>query len=222
MASKGKVLVVDDEPDMLENLGTILKRAGYECVSCDGGAEALACLTREQPDLILTDLKMPGIDGTEVLERVRTEYGALPVIMVTGYATIEAAVQAMKRGAADFLAKPFPPEELLLKVQRVLEVSRVLDENRYLRAEMQKRRIPGLALAVVRDGAVVKMAGYGFANLEHDVPVTPDTVFELASVTKQFTATAIMVLVEDGKLQPDDPILRHLPRGQVRQGDPRL
>ena len=83
----------------------------------------------------------------------------------------------------------------------------------YLRAEMQKRRIPGLALAVVRDGAVVKMAGYGFANLEHDVPVTPDTVFELASVTKQFTATAIMALVEDGKLQLDDPILWHLPRG---------
>jgi D-alanyl-D-alanine carboxypeptidase len=83
----------------------------------------------------------------------------------------------------------------------------------YLKTEMEKRRIPGLALAVVRDGAVVKLQGYGFANLEHDVPVTPDTVFELASVTKQFTATAIMKLVEAGKLQVDDPILWHLPRG---------
>lgn len=80
----------------------------------------------------------------------------------------------------------------------------------YLRAEMQKRRIPGLGLAVVRDGAIVKMQGYGVANLEHDVPVTPDTIFELASVTKQFTATAIMRLVEDGKVQLDDPIARHL------------
>ena len=76
----------------------------------------------------------------------------------------------------------------------------------YIGAEMPKRRIPGLALAVVRDGAVVKMQGYGLANLEHDVPVTPDTVFELASVTKQFTATAIMLLVEEGKVGLDDPI----------------
>jgi len=80
----------------------------------------------------------------------------------------------------------------------------------YIRGEMTARRIPGLALAVVRDGTVVKLQGYGFANLEHDVPVTPDTIFELASVTKQFTATAIMTLVEDGRLNLDDSIMAHL------------
>ena len=154
MASKGKILVVDDEPDMLENLTTILKRAGFESVSCAGGAEALACLPRENPDLIVTDLKMRGMDGVELLERVRTENGAIPLIMITGYATIEAAVEAMKRGAADFLAKPFPPEELLLKVQRVLEVNRVLDENRYLRAEVLGR------------GSEVTLVGESFALRE--------------------------------------------------------
>src|SRR5260370_6586452 len=82
----------------------------------------------------------------------------------------------------------------------------------YIKAEMQKRRIPGLALAVVRNGTVIKMHGYGLANLDHGVPVTPDTVFELASVTKQFTAAAIMTLVEEGKVQLDDPILWHLPK----------
>ena len=82
----------------------------------------------------------------------------------------------------------------------------------YIKAEMQKRRIPGLALAVVRNGTVIKMQGYGLANLDHGVPVTPDTVFELASVTKQFTAAAIMTLVEEGKVQLDDPILWHLPK----------
>jgi D-alanyl-D-alanine carboxypeptidase len=82
----------------------------------------------------------------------------------------------------------------------------------YIKAEMERRHIPGLALAVVRNGKVVKMRGYGFANLEHDVPVTPDTVFELASVTKQFTAAAIMSLVEEGKVQLDDPVAWHLPR----------
>ena len=84
--------------------------------------------------------------------------------------------------------------------------------DNYIKAEMERRRIPGLALAVARQGKVVKERGYGFANVEHDVPVTPDTVFELASVTKQFTATAIMVLVEEGKIQLDDPLSWHLPR----------
>jgi len=83
----------------------------------------------------------------------------------------------------------------------------------YINAEMKRRQIPGLALAVAKNGATVRLGAYGMANLEHDVPVTPDTVFELASVTKQFTATAIMVLVEEGKVQLDDSIVRHLPRG---------
>lgn len=80
----------------------------------------------------------------------------------------------------------------------------------YVRAEMEKRRIPGLALVVIQHGKVIKMQGYGLANVEHDVPVTPDTVFELASLTKQFTAAGIMLLVEEGKLALDDPISRHL------------
>jgi CubicO group peptidase (beta-lactamase class C family) len=83
--------------------------------------------------------------------------------------------------------------------------------DEYLQAEMKKRRIPGLALAVVKNGEVVKVQGYGLANLEHDAPVTPETVFELASVTKQFTATAIMRLSEQGKLKLDDPINKYLP-----------
>jgi D-alanyl-D-alanine carboxypeptidase len=81
----------------------------------------------------------------------------------------------------------------------------------YIKTEMERRHIPGAAVAVAREGKLVKARGYGVANVEHDAPVTPDTVFELASVTKQFTATAIMVLVEEGKLQLDDPITSHLP-----------
>lgn len=82
----------------------------------------------------------------------------------------------------------------------------------YIKGEMERRHIPGLALAVARNGKIVKLRGYGVANLEHDVPVTPDTVFELASVTKQFTASAVMLLVEEGKVQLDDPVAWHLPR----------
>ncbi|HEU5237777.1 MAG TPA: serine hydrolase domain-containing protein, partial [Pyrinomonadaceae bacterium] len=75
---------------------------------------------------------------------------------------------------------------------------------------MQKRRIPGLALAVVKDGKVIKAQGYGVANLETEAPVTPETVFELASITKTFTATAIMILVEEGKVNIDDHISKYL------------
>jgi CubicO group peptidase (beta-lactamase class C family) len=82
----------------------------------------------------------------------------------------------------------------------------------YIRTEMERRHIPGLALAVARRGKIVKLKGYGVANLEHDVPVTPDTVFELASITKQFTAAAVMLLVEEGKVQLDDPVSFHIPR----------
>jgi len=83
--------------------------------------------------------------------------------------------------------------------------------DEYIQIELKKRQIPGLALVVIRGGEVIKMKGYGFANLEHDVPVTPDTVFELASVTKQFTAAAVMVLVEEGKIRLEDPIAQYLP-----------
>jgi len=81
----------------------------------------------------------------------------------------------------------------------------------YIRAQMVRRKIPGLALAVVQGGQVVKLAGYGLASVELEAPVTPDTVFELASVTKQFTATAIMQLAEEGKVGVDDPVAKYLP-----------
>jgi CubicO group peptidase (beta-lactamase class C family) len=100
---------------------------------------------------------------------------------------------------------------LLLNLIISSRVSAQTDEvDDYVRAEMKRRMIPGLALVVIRDGEVIKMKGYGFANLEHDVPVTPDTVFELASVTKQFTAAAVMILVEEGKIKLEDPIAQYL------------
>ncbi len=83
--------------------------------------------------------------------------------------------------------------------------------DEYIKAQMARRKVPGLALAVVQRGQLVKLAGYGLASVELDAPVTPDTVFELASVTKQFTATAIMKLVEEGKVRVDDPVSTYLP-----------
>lgn len=114
------------------------------------------------------------------------------------------------------MQRPRPLLVLVLLVVASFSPSSVFSQtdsvDEYIQAEMKKRLIPGLALVVIQNGEIVKMKGYGYANLEHNVPVTPDTVFELASVTKQFTATAIMLLVEEGKIKLDDPINQYLPK----------
>ena len=114
----------------------------------------------------------------------------------------------------DEIRHNIPIEEAQFKNNDPALTAGATDE--YIVDEMKKRRIPGLALVAIKNGEVVKMNGYGVANLEHDVPVTPDTVFALASVTKQFTATAIMRLVEQGLLKPDDQINKYLPRSPMK------
>src|SRR5262245_22204253 len=81
--------------------------------------------------------------------------------------------------------------------------------DRYVQSEMQKRKIPGLALLVARDGKIVRAQGYGFSNVELQVPVKPETIFQSGSMGKQFTATAVMMLVEEGKIGLDDPLTKY-------------
>ncbi|HEX7215445.1 MAG TPA: response regulator, partial [Methylomirabilota bacterium] len=97
-----RILIVDDEPDMLESCSRILSRQGYACVTAGDGRAALAILEREHPDLLLTDFKMPEMDGLELLRRAHELDPALPVILLTGFATIESAVAAIKQGAFDY------------------------------------------------------------------------------------------------------------------------
>jgi DNA-binding NtrC family response regulator len=120
-----KILIVDDEVDMAECLSDLLKHAGYSCAVCTDGAKAYEAVLAESPDLVLTDLRMPGGSGMDLLRKVRSHDPALPVILLTGFATVDGAVEAMREGAIDFLAKPFFPEELLTKIRGGLERSRV-------------------------------------------------------------------------------------------------
>ena len=137
MEGKQRVLVLDDNLDMAETIGLMLARGGYQCtVTCES-SKAMELIAESQPDLMLTDLKMPGMSGMEILERAKSEYPALPVIIVTGYATVDAAVEGMRKGAVDFVSKPFHADELILKVNKALQHAKVLDENRYLREEIQ-------------------------------------------------------------------------------------
>src|SRR3989442_12090301 len=132
-----RVLVVDDEPDMVENCARILRRAGYECLTTSDPREALALVESEGPDLLLTDLKMPGMDGMELLRRAREVDPALPVILITAFATIESAVAAIKDGAFDYLPKNFSVDQLRVAVQRGLRQRELALANRNLRNQLQ-------------------------------------------------------------------------------------
>lgn len=114
------VLVVDDEPDMLENIARILRRSAHDCVTARDGEEALALVERRRPDLVLTDLRMTGIDGLALLGALKRLSPRTPVVLFTAYATDAVALEAVEAGAAGFLAKPFTGAQLLEVVRRAL------------------------------------------------------------------------------------------------------
>jgi len=145
MAEPFRILVVDDEPAQLELVGGFLAKRGFEVSLSADGREALARFSREPFDLVLTDQKMPGFSGLELIEAVRAQNPETPVIVMTAYGTIETAVAAVKAGAADYLTKPLNLDELLHRVHQVRERQRLLGENRELREALQERhRVEGI------------------------------------------------------------------------------
>ena len=119
-----KILVVDDDEQMREGIVEMLTREGYTVSDVGSGAEALEKIKKEDFDVILTDLIMPGIDGMEVLRQTKKLKPAVRVIMITGFGTIENAVEAMKEGASDYVSKPFKINEVQITVKRALEESK--------------------------------------------------------------------------------------------------
>ena len=131
-----RILVVDDDPDIRTILADRLSARGHEVIEVGDGVKALEIANRDLPDLMLLDLDLPGADGMTVLERLRQETSAPTVVVITAFATIEKAVEAMRRGAFDFLPKPFQPGLVELTVQKALERSELREENRALRAAL--------------------------------------------------------------------------------------
>jgi len=131
-----RILVVDDDPDIRTILTDRLTARGHEVQEVGDGLKALEVAARDLPDLMLLDLDLPGADGMTVLERLRGETSAPTVVVITAFATIEKAVEAMRRGAFDFLPKPFQPGLVELTVQKALERSELREENRALRAAL--------------------------------------------------------------------------------------
>jgi len=133
-----RILVVDDEEKMRRLLEMSLKNMGHEVVMAADGVEALACCDEAPFDLILTDLKMPRMDGLQLLKTLRERGEEVPVIVLTAFGTIETAVEAMKLGASDYIIRPFEMETVELAVTRALAMGAVQRENRYLRDEVAK------------------------------------------------------------------------------------
>jgi DNA-binding NtrC family response regulator len=134
--SKEKILIVDDDPQIRLVLADRLHASGFCVHQAHNGKRGLEVVAEENPDLVLLDLQMPEMDGLEVLSRLQKNCPDLPVIMLTAHGSIEHAVDAMKRGASDFLPKPCKPDHILLVVQKALERKYLKEENRFLRQEI--------------------------------------------------------------------------------------
>jgi two-component system response regulator AtoC len=136
--SRRTVLVVDDEVKMQRILELTLADLGHHVLRAGGGREALAIIDAESVDLVITDLRMPDVDGLTLLKTLHEQGRALPTIVITAHGTVETAVEAMKYGAIDYILRPFEVETVELAVTRALGVSRVERENRYLRGEIEQ------------------------------------------------------------------------------------
>ncbi len=135
---KARILVVDDEEIVRESLAGWLAKDGYSVGTAADGPAALEALRAEGWPILVVDLKMPGMDGLEVLERVKADRPETTVVLMTAYATVDTAVKAMKHGAYDYLIKPFDPEELSLMMAKIAEQQSVLRENALLRRALKR------------------------------------------------------------------------------------
>jgi len=139
MSSKGIIHVIDDEPVIHDVLGQLLTSEGYEVELSTSGEEALDKFAPRSADVILLDLLMPGMDGIEVLQRLRTIDPIAAVIIITAYGSVESAIAAMKMGALDYIQKPFKHDDLLLTIERAVERKRLQEENLRLKDELRQK-----------------------------------------------------------------------------------
>jgi len=166
------VLVADDEPSLREALRQFLQQEGFSVLLAEDGLEASALLAQEEADLAICDLRMPRMGGMELLKSLRERDPELPIIIMTGFGTIEAAIEAIKAGAFDFITKPFKLDRLRILIQNALERRRLYHENRYLREQLETR--------------------YSFANLIGKSP----RMQELFRLIRQVAPTDSTVLIQ--------------------------
>jgi two-component system response regulator AtoC len=162
-----KILIADDDHIEKESLATILQREGYEIITAGDGKEALEKIESFVPDLVLTDLKMPYLNGLELLTEIKSKYPDIEVIIITGYATVESAINAMKVGAIDYVSKPFNVEEVKIIIRKTLEQKELREENiqlrRQLKEDYQFKNIIGSSHAILEVVRILKKVVNGMS-----------------------------------------------------------
>jgi DNA-binding NtrC family response regulator len=133
-----RILVVDDEPDMLALMKMMLEEKGYEVIVTNNPLEVGELLESQKVDIVLTDLKMPGLDGIEVLSEVKRRDPEVTVMVITAYGSLESAEEAIERGAFDFITKPFRKEQVLLAVDKALRWREIVRQNEELRRKLEQ------------------------------------------------------------------------------------
>src|SRR6188474_12146 len=136
---KARILVIDDEAEIRRSVRMILEYDGYDVLEASSGPEGVALAEKESPDLVFLDVKMPGMDGLEALQRIKAVNETLPVVIISGHGTVSTAVEATKAGAFDFIEKPLASERVLLTIRNALDQTRLADENRNLKRAVEVR-----------------------------------------------------------------------------------
>jgi DNA-binding NtrC family response regulator len=157
MNTTPKLLIIDDEEIALMNLQHVLKKNGYDIVTADTGPKGLNLLKNDHFDVVLTDLKMERVDGMRILEECRRNHPTTEVIMITGYATVDSAIEAMKQGAYHYIAKPYRIEAVRKVVAEAIEKIRLRDENVQLKEDLKRLREVGQIKIITKDPHMLKI-----------------------------------------------------------------
>jgi two-component system nitrogen regulation response regulator NtrX len=136
---KSRILVIDDEAEIRRSVRMILEYEGYEVIEASNGPEGVTLTEREGPDLVFLDIKMPGMDGLDALQRIKAANETLPVVIISGHGTVSTAVEATKLGAFDFIEKPLASERVLVTIRNALDQTRLRDENTSLKRAVEVR-----------------------------------------------------------------------------------
>lgn len=187
------ILIVDDETKMRTLLSMMLERKGYQTDQAADGKDALKKLTDSVYDLVISDIKMPEMDGKQLIKKMRQQDIATPVIFITAFATVDSAVEMMQQGAADYVTKPFAESKIQITVERALTLSRLINENREMKKELEKNQEP--------QQLIYESSGMGGVV---------DLVEQVASVD-----TAVLILGESGTGK--EIIARHIHRQSARR-----
>jgi DNA-binding NtrC family response regulator len=155
LMEKARILVVDDEESMRDFMSIMLSKEGYEVVQADSGPSALGHIKKSRPDVIITDMMMPDMSGLELMTKAREVHDNLSFIVMTAFASVDSAIEAMKKGAYDYITKPFKVDEIKLTIKKVLEKEKISRENKELKKELSKSH--SLDSFIGRDSKIIRM-----------------------------------------------------------------